>query len=152
MLDELRQSQDTRFCEIMQKIDRLYEDYAKSRGMTYMSMAVLDAICTLQPDCTQKQICAATHYPKQSVNLIIRSFWQSGYVTLEELPQDRRNKRVLLTDQGRAYAEKTVGVLWQVDNEATARLTTDQRETLLHLLSLYADAYEQGVRATMEKD
>ena len=146
MPENILKEQERRFCEIVQKIDRLYEDYARSRGMTYMSMSVLEAICQLGDSCTQKQICRQTHYPKQSVNLIVKALWQAGHVALEELPEDRRNKRILLTDAGRAYAQKTVGPLWEIDREATARLTAEQRETLLRLLSVYADAYEQGVR------
>lgn len=96
--------QDARFCEIMQRIGHLYEEYAKSKGMTYMSMCILEAICTHPDNCTQKCICEETHYPKQSVNLIIKSFLQAGYITLEELSADRRNKHIMLTEKGRDYA------------------------------------------------
>lgn len=103
-----RKGQDARFCEIMQRIGHLYEEYAKSKGMTYMSMCILEAICTTPDNCTQKCICEETHYPKQSVNLIVKSFWQAGYITLEEMPADRRNKRIILTEKGQDYAARTV--------------------------------------------
>lgn len=138
--------QDARFCEIMQRIGHLYEEYAKSKGMTYMSMCILEAICTHPDNCTQKCICEETHYPKQSVNLIIKSFLQAGYITLEELSADRRNKHIILTEKGRDYAARTVTPLWKIDEGATQCLTADQREDLLRLLSIYARAYEDGVK------
>ena len=143
-------AQEARFCEIMQKIDHLYEEYAKSRGMTYMSLCVLEAICTQKENCTQKLICEETHYPKQSVNLIVKSFWQAGYITLEELPADRRNKRIVLTAKGQNYAARTVAPLWKIDEDATLRLTAQEREELLRLLSVYAAAYEDGVKGAAE--
>ncbi len=146
MPDKTMHEQKQRFCDLMQKIDRLYEAYAKARGMTYMSMTVLETICTHRENCTQKLICDETHYPKQSVNLVVKAFWQAGYVTLQELPEDRRNKRIVLTEKGEGYAKGTVDELWRIDESATARLTEPQREELLRLLALYADAYEQGVR------
>ena len=150
MPDKMTQEQEQRFYDLMQKIDRLYETYARARGMTYMSMTVLESICTLQDGCTQKRICEETHYPKQSVNLIVKAFWQEGYVSLEELTEDRRNKRIVLTEKGRAYAEQSVGELWRIDEHAAAQLTDSQREELLRLLTIYTGAYEQGMRAAIE--
>ncbi len=144
-------AQDARFCEIMQKIDHLYEEYAKSRGMTYMSLCVLEAICTHPDSCTQKLICEESHYPKQSVNLIVKSFLQAGYITLEELPADRRNKRIVLTAKGQDYAARTVAPLWKIDEDAARHLTAPQREELLRLLSIYAGAYEDGVKEAAGK-
>lgn len=135
--------------ELMQQIDWLYEDYAKAKGMTYMSMSVLEAIYEHQQGCTQKLICQETHYPKQNVNLIVKSFLLDGYVVLQELPADRRNKQIALTEKGRAYAEEMVGKLWQVDADATEALTASQREELLKLIAIYAGRYEEGVRRLM---
>lgn len=145
MPETMLQEQNNRFCEIMQKIDRLYEKYAKAKGMTYMSMTVLESISANKENCTQKLICEETHYPKQSVNLIVKSFLQDGYITLEELPEDRRNKRIVLTEKGRLYADETIGGLWEIDKNATLQMSAKQREELLQLLSLYTNAYEQGI-------
>lgn len=145
MLDSRIPEHEKRFCEIMQKIDRLYEEFAKSKGLTYMSMTVLETICVHPDDCTQKLISEATHYPKQSVNLIVKSFLDSGYVTLTELPEDRRNKRVALTERGHAFAEETVGELWAIDKTASGQITPRQGEELLRLLTIYTDAYEAGI-------
>lgn len=150
MPEKTMREQSARFDELMQKIDRLYETYARASGMTYMSMAVLDLIFEYADGCTQKKICEETHYPKQSVNLIVKSFWQDGLVRLEELPEDRRNKRIVLTDRGHAYAEKAVGTLRRIDESAAEKLDAQQREQLLSLLRVYVDAHEQGIREALE--
>lgn len=137
--------------ELMQRIDRLYEDYAKAKGMTYMSMSVLEVIYEHQEGCTQKLICQETHYPKQNVNGIVKSFLLDGYLLLQEIPADRRNKQIVLTAEGRAFAEKMVGKLWQVDKAATEALSVSQREELLRLIGLYTQRYEEGLRGLMEE-
>src|SRR5699024_5488264 len=48
-----------RFDEVFQKMDRAYERYARSCGMTYSSLALLQLIWERQP-CTQKELCALT--------------------------------------------------------------------------------------------
>ena len=50
-----------------QNMDDIYEAYAKSKGLTYLSLMVLEEICELGDGCTQKQISDDTHYPKQSI-------------------------------------------------------------------------------------
>ena len=143
--------QDKRFMELMQSFDRLYEEYAKAKGLTYISLTVLDAIYECEDNCTQKQICEQTHYPKQSVNLVIKSFWENGYVELCEMPTDRRNKQIVLTEKGRAYADEIVGALWQADEEATETLSEAQRQELLKLLGIYEQAFAAGVNALMQR-
>lgn len=62
-----------------------YEDYAKSVGLSYTSLSVLEAIYA-QPDCTQKQLCQTCFLPKQTVNAVVTSFYKKGWVRLEEVP------------------------------------------------------------------
>lgn len=151
-MPETMQEQEKRFYDLMQKFDRLYEDYAKAKGMTYMSMTVLETICMHKENCTQKLICEETHYPKQSVNLIVKSFWQEGYLKLEELAEDRRNKRIVLTEKGEQYVKETVDALWTIDETATEAMSAPQREELLRLLMIYADAYERGIKEATGKN
>lgn len=152
MADRQLHEQETRFMDLMQRIDRLYEAYAKSKGMSYMSMTVLETIYEHSDDCTQKRICDETHYPKQSVNLIIKSFLTDGYIVLQETPADRRNKQILLTEKGRAYIDETVGKLWQADEAATEELTAPQREELLRLIDKYTRRYESCIRELIDSE
>lgn len=126
-------------------IDRLYEDYAKSVGLTYMSLAVLEIIYENPENCTQKFICEQTYNTKQSVNMIIKSFWEQGFVILTELPTDRRNKLVRLSKKGQDYADKIVGTLSNININAMETLTFEQREYLLKLVGIYVKNFRIGI-------
>ncbi len=139
------------FLEVTQSIDRAYEEFAKAKGMSYISMTILDELYDHPESCTQKQICEETHYPKQTVNLTIKAFWESGYVELREIPTDRRNKTVHLTEKGLQYAKETVGKLEEIDNLATNALSTEQQEQLVTLMQLYEKAFCDGVHKAMQK-
>ena len=52
---------------------------------------------------TQKEICQRTFQSKQTVNLIIKNLLAENYVTVTEVPENKRNKIVQMTDAGRAY-------------------------------------------------
>ena len=85
--------------EQFQNMDNAYEAYAKSKGLTYLSLMVLDEIYALGDGCTQKQISEDTHYPKQSINLVVKAFLEDGIVELRELPENRKNKGITLTEK-----------------------------------------------------
>ena len=148
---QIQQTLENSFLNIMQAIDRAYEEFAKAIDMTYISMIILDEIYAHPEGCTQKQICEAVHYPKQTVNLSIKAFWENGYVELRELSADRRNKAVYLTKKGLAYAKKTVGQLEKIDRTAAAALTPEQQEMLVLLTRIYGEAFCDGVRNAIKK-
>ena len=68
-----------------------------SNCLTYMSYTVLEIIYSHSDCCTQKLICEQSLYTKQTVNTIIKAFWQQGYLELKEDPADRRNKTIHFT-------------------------------------------------------
>ncbi|MDL2205561.1 MarR family winged helix-turn-helix transcriptional regulator [Eubacteriales bacterium OttesenSCG-928-N13] len=143
------QMYSTRLMDKLQTIDRAYEEYAKAKGLTYISITVLEIIFAYQDTCTQKLICDQTHYPKQSVNLVVKSFWESGYVELKETTSDRRNKMILLTEKGRKYAEEIITPLWTADEVAVSSLGTQKRDELIRLLEIYGNSYCEFVDETI---
>ena len=130
-----------RFNHIMQGIERVYENYAKSVGLTYMSLTVLEIISYNETPPTQKEICERSHYNKQIVNSIIKGFTDKGYLEFREVESDRRNKQVLLTDSGKAYADEILSPLWEIEQKAVTVLSDKEREKLLDMLERCFDAY-----------
>ena len=134
------------FSEKWKSIERLSEEYAKVAGLTPMSLNVLSIICDNSGDCTQKLICKQSQFNKQSVNMIIKSFWEQGFVELVEMKEDRRNKQVKLSESGKVYADKVIGLLWEVENDALEKITPEQRKAL----TVFLDAYEQCFRGGID--
>ena len=122
------------FNHIMQGIEKFYEDYAKSVGLTYMSFTVLQILYHTENPITQKEICAECHYNKQVVNTIVKNFYESGYVTFEEVPEDRRNKYVLFTENGKAHADGIITPLSKMEDNALLILSEEEREKMLFML------------------
>ncbi|MEA5003340.1 MAG: MarR family winged helix-turn-helix transcriptional regulator [Christensenella sp.] len=137
--------QEARMTEKWNSINRLSEEYAKAAGLTPMSLAVLTIIYENQMDCTQKLICEQSQFNKQSVNMIVKSFWEQGYVELAESKSDRRNKQVTLSGKGKKYAKRLVEPLLTVEQSALGRLTLEQSEVLLMFLDIYEEYYQKGI-------
>ncbi|MDO4388959.1 MAG: MarR family transcriptional regulator [Eubacteriales bacterium] len=124
-----------------QKMDHAYDAYAKARNMNYLSLMVLEEIYELGDGCTQKQISEDIHYPKQAVNLVVRTLLEEDLVELKELPENRKNKGITLTSRGRQRCRETVAPLLSRENRAMNRMSPEERQEMLRLLTRYAAAY-----------
>ena len=131
---------------LMQGIEKVYADYAKSVGITYMSLTVLQIICYADMPQTQKEICEMTHYNKQIVNTIVKGFHEKGYLIFEEVLSDRRNKYVCLTDSGKAYADDILKPLSMIEEKALSVLSQEEWNMGLQILDRCYEGYREAVK------
>ncbi len=93
---------DEQNCGNMGAVNGLYSAWAASRNINYYLMLVLYTLDG-QKSMTQKKICICTGLTKQTVNSVIRSLKEEGYVGLSRLRR-RREKQVKLTEKGIGYS------------------------------------------------
>ena len=127
------------YCSCLHEWDAAYEDYAKSVGLSYTSLCILNAIYE-SDGCTQKQLCSLCFLPKQTVNAAVTGFYDKGWLRMQELPEDRRNKALHLTELGRSEAGRIMSRLRDCDRIAMCLLTESEQEQLLSLTRRYMSA------------
>lgn len=130
-----------------QSMDQAYEQYAKANGLNYLSLMVLEEIYELGDGCTQKQISDDIRYPKQSVNLVVKSFLEAGYVKLQEDPENRKNKKIALTETGNAFCRQVICPLLEQEEAVARSMGVQESRELERLLELYGTAYCEKMRA-----
>lgn len=127
------------YCSCLHEWDAAYEDYAKSVGLSYTSLCILNAIYETD-GCTQKQLCSLCFLPKQTVNAAVTGFYDKGWLRMQELPEDRRNKALHLTELGRSEAGHILQNLQECARIAMGSLTESEQEQLLSLTRRYMSA------------
>lgn len=127
------------YCSCLREWDAAYEDYAKSVGLSYTSLCILSEIYETE-NCTQKQLCALCLLPKQTVNAAVTGFYSKGWLRMRELPEDRRNKTLHLTELGKREAERILQNLRECDRAAMSSLTDDEQKQLISLTRRYMTA------------
>lgn len=141
MHDRTADRQGREILELFMEWDRVYEAYARAKGLSYLSLAVLECLYDHPEGITQKEISEGLHYPKQSVNLVIKGWAVAGLLEMEELASDRRNKAVRLTEQGKAYASEVAGPLRKADQEAFGSLPAEARSAFVESLKRYTENF-----------
>ena len=133
------------YFQSMQTMDQLYEEYARRHGLTFMSLYILETIYA-QKGCTQKRISEITLYPKQTVNMVVRSFLERGWVTLEQDGNDRRSKRVRFTEDGLRFAGEVIEAMWDAGRRAFSELEAEERNIMLRTVDAFSRSFIEKVR------
>lgn len=126
-----------RFFAAWTAVDSVYDEYAKEMGITYTLLIVLDFLYYSEGDVTQTNICNASYCPKQTINSVISRLQRDGYVELRELPGDRRNKGVRLTEAGREYSERLLAQMWRAEVAATEMIDEETTESMIRGIEEY---------------
>lgn len=121
------------YCKFRDEQMSLYDEYAKSHGMLMKTLLVVNALFYAGEGMTQTEICRRTFQSKQTVNLIIKNLLKDCYVTITEVPENKRNKIVQMTKAGRAYCEKVVRHITWAEDTAMSMFTPEEQTQLIDL-------------------
>ena len=121
------------YCKFRDEQFALYDEYAKRNGMLMKTLLIVNALFYSKDGMTQTEICHRTFQSKQTVNLIIKNLLAEGYVTVTEVPENKRNKIVCMTETGRTYCEKVVRHITWAEDAAMSMFTPEQQKTLIDL-------------------
>ena len=121
------------YCKFRDEQFALYDEYAKRNGMLMKTLLVVNVLFYAKDGMTQTEICRRTFQSKQTVNLIIKNLLSDNYVTVTEVPENKRNKIVRMTEAGRAYCEKVVRHITWAEDTAMSMFTQEEQEQLINL-------------------
>ena len=114
----------------------LYSAWAASRNINYYLMLVLYTLDG-QKSMTQKKICICTGLTKQTVNSVIRSLKEEGYVELIPGCEDRREKQVKLSEKGIGYSRRLVAPLRELESRALTIMGSDRVKQMVDNIALF---------------
>lgn len=130
---------------IRQYFDNAFADC----DVTYPQSRVLTRLFSQlgKGDVNQRNLEYALGIKASSVSSLVRNLEQKGFVTCERLPQDTRNKRIILTEKGLRLRDFIESIRNQAESEMTRGLTPDQvavfRACLLQVMdNLEGDSHE----------
>lgn len=111
--------------------DAIYHSAAVKCGLSDSAMWVLYVVSESGRDWTQQDLCRQCFFAKQTVNTAIANLVKGGFMKLEVLSGTRNQKRILLTEQGRALAAKTTACIRAAELRAYAVLGEDELQACL---------------------
>ena len=127
-----------RFYALWREENAVYDDWAREQGLSSNSALILYTLYEEKENCTQKSISQMWSIPKQTVNTILTEFSANGYIELSADKKDKRNKLIMLTPKGNAYAGKIVESLrkrelFAIDQMGLENITRMNNDTELFI-------------------
>ena len=114
--------------------ERYYETAAKL-GISSSALMILYGLCHTGRPCTQKELCDTWYLKKQTLHSALNHLLKSGDICVHPSSENSRIKLLTLTEKGQALCEKSAIPFLQAEEQAFARLTPEERSTLLELTS-----------------
>lgn len=131
------------YCRLRDRQTAVYNRCAKRNGLTMNELFVLDILWFTPKGCTQKEISDRLSANKQTINAVITHFYNQGYLAFEEVKEDRRNKRIVLTESGKAYAKNIIPPAADAENLAMADMPIDKAAELVKLTTAFTENMER---------
>ena len=129
------------YCKFRDEQFALYDEYAKRHGMLMKTLLVVNVLFYdsfyAKGGVTQTEICQRTFQSKQTVNLIIKNLLAESYVTVTEVPENKRNKIVQMTEAGRTWCEKVVRHITRAEDTAMSMFTAEEQKQLIDLSRIF---------------
>ena len=83
-------------------------------------------------------------YPKQTISAALNRLEDQGIIQRVRDSEDSRGNVISLTPQGRAFAEKAVGGMRQMEISAFESMTLEERDTVTRGLHILAEALDRA--------
>lgn len=125
------------------EMESLYHQSSLKLGITDSVSVVLYSIYDAGSECLLSDIYKGSGISKQTINSAVRSLEADGILYLEQ--HDGRAKKVILTNKGKEYVQKTAARLCQAEMDAFDTWTEDEISTYIHLMEKYADCFRHQI-------
>ena len=139
------------YCKFRDEQFALYDEYAKRHGMSMKTLLVLNALFYAKDGMTQTEVCQRTFQSKQTVNLIVKNLLVEAYVTVTEVPENKRNKIVRMTEAGRAYCEQVVRHITWAEDTAMSLFSPEEQKNLIELSRTFTKNLTMLLNEELEK-
>ena len=130
---------------IISEMESLYHQVSLKMGISDSVSIVLYTIHVTEGICLLSDIYKKSGISKQTVNSAIRRLEDEGILYLEE--HTGRSKKIILTEIGNKYINKTVAKLYEAEVQAFESWTKEEINTYVNLMEKYKDCFREKINA-----
>lgn len=131
-----------RYYALWKESNIVYEEWAKSHGMSANSLLILEAL--YDGICTQKEISQKWCIPKQTINTILKDLEAQGYLELTAMAQDKRNKQIELTSKGKLFADRIITQVQEKELYVIRQMGLERMKSMNDDLELFISLFRAG--------
>lgn len=135
---------------LYKEIEEIFHNLARYYELSDSALWILYFLRESDKTYTQKEICEILSSSKQTVHSALKTLDFAGYIQLEFTADNRKNKRIILTSSGEAFAEKSVDCILSADRTALGKLNAAERSEFLRLYHKYVSLLRHETNQLMQ--
>lgn len=135
-----------RFYKSWRGIDVAYDKIAADCGVSNNIMTVLTLLYKHRVPMTQNDLSRELHMPRQTVTSVIDGLEKRGLATRSIDKEDRRNRVVTLTEEGRISGRRIGRTMRNVEIAAFDTLSADERESVVRIMEKLWHGFAQVLK------
>ena len=130
------------------QFNKLYQAASEKYNLPAGSLWIMYFLIFSDEDVTQLDIAERMMLPKQTINSATSSLVERGLITLEKM-QGSKKKKMILTKEGKDFADNTVKHILDAEKRAVKRMGT---EKIKKYIELYNEFYDCMKKEFCEED
>ena len=131
--------------------NEIYHRLARHFGLSDTAFWILYTLREMGGSVSQSQLCGELFLSKQTLHSALKQLEQGGFLQLENLPNNRKNKLVRVTPQGEQLLCQVADPVFAMEERAFLRLSPQQRQALLELDEALLNALRQESNLILEQ-
>lgn len=126
-------------------IKQMYALWAKHQGLESLHMLWIYCSLSKHEHRSQQEICAEFFIPKQTLSPVCKALLAEGIIEPAAVCFDKREKRIQLTEKGKAIAAPMLAKLEQLEARVFAKFGESKSEQLITLTAQLSDMLGEEV-------
>lgn len=132
------------FISASKEVDDLYHMLALKFNLSDSAMWILCTMREANRELTQSEIAQEMSMSRQTVNSAIKNLVKQGYLRLEAVSGDRRNKILSFTEEGETFVKRTVDRVLSLEHQVFENLEVEEQEQITQILRKYTRFMREG--------
>lgn len=132
------------FISASKEIDDVYHMLALKFGLSDSAMWILCTMREANRELNQSEIAQEMSMSRQTVNSAIKNLEKQGYLRLEAVSGDRRNKILSFTEEGETFVKRTVDRVLSLEHQVFENLEVEEQEKITQILRKYTRFMREG--------
>lgn len=120
------------------RVNALYSQWAQKLDINLNAMGIYYSLY-IHGSMSQKQLSEIMYLPKQTVNHTVKAMDSNGHIILMTDENDKRSKTIVLTPEGKKYAEDLITPLLQVEAKVMRKLGKKRVQLFIEAINAYGD-------------
>lgn len=127
------------------RIINLYCQWVKKKGINYNTFLVLYVLYA-SDGVSQKYLSSRCHIIKQTVNNIVKSLDEAGYLKVETSSNNYKEQSITLNTKGKKYAKSILSELLEIEEHVVTRFGKENISQMAELSIQFGDLLQKEMQ------